>query len=513
MRIIALAVLLAAFAGTFASAQETSRAGRIFEDSLGGRYAAMGGSGVAAARDASAIYYNPAGLALLPSREFQFQRVSLFEGASLNALSYAQNLSKKPGGFGVQILNLGVSGGQGRDAVNAPSSGLNYSEMAITGAGGVRGALWPELSLGSAVKMLSRKLGGSSDRLIGVDIGAQYGPVNDGTVIIGAVLRNALSLSQGDTSDKLPIGARVGASWKPLPRLLVAAEAGQSADIHFGAEWSFGAAALRAGYGGGGPTFGAGITFRESFYLDLTLANSSAGLSQRIGLGYRFGRGKPKKLNSFADGYLAEGQALLARREYEEAARVLETAVGIRADVGDGQWKRRVTRLQTIVTGAEISGQEQDRAELRSESAAALLASRAMGAFVDGRQDEASVLFHVAAGTAGRDSVYMRLLQSEARATRQTVTREDIVGPAVFVQDRMRKSYEAVYARRYEASVRACREALFVEPNDAVVWMRLGSTHFAAGDKAKALEAYNKSLEIDPNNSKLRGFISEKYQR
>lgn len=487
----------------------------LFQNAIGGRIAAMGGAGAAAAHDASAIYYNPAGLGLMPSSEFQLMRSDYYEGASLNSLIYGHSFQNAPAGAAFQLIQFGVSGAQGTSATNAQTGTFGYSELAATGGVGMRGVILPDLSVGSSVKMVTRTLDGTSDRLMGVDVGAQYGPFFNDSLMLGGVIHNIVALSQGATSDSLPTTASVGAAWHPLHALTLTAEMSETGVVSGGAEWAWNALALRAGYDGlQGITFGGGIAFRKSFSFDVAMVNNAVfGFTEKASLGYRFGAHEPARLPKIADGYIAEARADLARGADESSLKNAETAIGIDPYVDDGHWRRRAFRLRELLTGAEILGQARDGEELASNSVAAGLARRAVQDIVEGGSEKAMVLLHVAAGAGGPGSVYMRLLTSAATQTRQAVNNEDILPPDAFIENRMRKAYDDVYARRFESAVHACRDALIVNPNNVLAWERLGSAYFALGDNANARRAYDRALALDPTNEKLLNFYRENFSK
>lgn len=489
----------------------SSGAGQIFETGASGRALGMGNAFTATVRDATSLYYNPAGLGLLEAKEVHLMRASLFGGASYDHLSYAHNLKKKPGGWSVQMIRLGVNGPQGRDENNVATGGFTYAETVLGAGYGVRGAFVPDLSMGLGFKMLNRALGGSSDKHMALDLGAQYGPVMDGRLSFGAIMQNIASKSSGDTSDTLAPKIKAGAAYRVAEPLLVALDVSSAKDFGMGAEYNFGTMALRAGYAPEGITFGGGITIKKAFTFDLAVVNNAdLGLSQRISLAYRFGANKPKKLSGLAEEYLNNGLAELEQRNYATASRDIEKALGIDPLVAGKEWKRKAARLRVLLEGMDLE-EAKDGGALQEQSAQAALSHRAVMSYLNGDNVDAMLMAHVAAGGTGGDSVFMRILQSMSKATRQAIVREDVVALPLFIQDRTRKTVESIHSRRFDAAIRTAREALLIQPDDGGSWMRLGSAYFASGDRPKALESYRKALSLEPDNVKLREFIGENF--
>src|SRR5438445_9791086 len=100
---LSTAALALALAAAPARAQMWS-AGELFQAGVGGRALGMGGAQVAESGAASALYYNPAGLALLTAPQIELMHATLFDSASFDHLGYAHGIGSKPSGWGVELL-------------------------------------------------------------------------------------------------------------------------------------------------------------------------------------------------------------------------------------------------------------------------------------------------------------------------------------------------------------------------------------------------------------------------
>ncbi len=107
----ALALVLlggTAFAGSFSTAAKGTTAGTFLQLGVGGRAMGFGGAYSAVADDASALYWNPAGLTRVEKRAATFMHASYLDASYFDYLAYAQSLgSAGAWGASLQYLNTG----------------------------------------------------------------------------------------------------------------------------------------------------------------------------------------------------------------------------------------------------------------------------------------------------------------------------------------------------------------------------------------------------------------------
>jgi hypothetical protein len=96
------------FAGSFTSSAKGTTAGDFLELGVGGRAMGLGGAYSAIADDASALYWNPAGLTDVEHRTVMFMHAAYLQSSFFDYAAYAQNLGAA-GAFGasMQYLNAG----------------------------------------------------------------------------------------------------------------------------------------------------------------------------------------------------------------------------------------------------------------------------------------------------------------------------------------------------------------------------------------------------------------------
>jgi opacity protein-like surface antigen len=180
-----------------AEAEETRYAGDPLLAGAGARSLGMGGAFVALADDATAAYWNPAGLAGQTLTEVQVQHAEQF-GGTVNQDAFALARPTTVGGFGASILRLGVGritltdledptrppGPDNRPVVSRVAGAADHTVYLAYGRRAT-----PSLSVGVALKMAWRRLGVGNGSGFGFDLGLLY---ESGTGIrAGLSVRNA----------------------------------------------------------------------------------------------------------------------------------------------------------------------------------------------------------------------------------------------------------------------------------------------------------------------------------
>jgi hypothetical protein len=505
MRTFGLAVFLFCAAATSRAQTFGSQPGQIFDAGVSARALSMGSAFTAVAGEASSLYYNPAGLGLMDGRRAEAMHAALYGGASFDYIGYGQNFPKNAGGWGVEVLRLGVGGIDGRDASDNPTASFGYSELGAGAGFGLADVFIDGLSVGAGVKADERSLLGSSNRLFGVDAGAQYGPFLGEGVTVGLLLSNVVSAAQGGTTDRLAPAARLGAAYAVLDPLLLVADVSETGDFRAGAEYLYGRLfALRAGWTSGGPAFGGGVLLPNSLSFDIAVLDSpTLGVSERLSLGYRFGAYRTSPRASLAAENLVKGRNALERREYAaagddfSAALADDPAVGRALRIDGGGWKRKIERMRRLLDSWGIDPRTHDQEDLQAPTIEAELTQAAIRALFEDRLDDAMILAQVAGGEGPRGSVFTRLPRAMERATGKSAVPGATLSVSAFVADRIRRTGDAFYARRFAEAVEYCRQNTLVQPDSAAAWERLGAAYLKAGRGDDSAEAYRKARALD----------------
>lgn len=271
--LLALIFALLPVASAFA-ASDFAGTGAMVGIGMGARALGMGGAHIAVADDASVIYYNPAGLALVDGISVTSLYTSQYGAAGYLAVgATARNV-------GGAILRLSAQGIEETDEFGNVVGTFGVVETAVIA--GYGRTVIPNLSLGGAVKDHTQSLPGNSGTGITADIGLLY-EATDRRLIIGAVGRSLLgsvTYSSG-TRDDFDRAFGFGVSFRPMDNLLVAGDAviDNGFTGRVGAGYTFRQMAVRAGgsFGEGQTCLTAGVGFVvTNFNIDYAYQHHSA---------------------------------------------------------------------------------------------------------------------------------------------------------------------------------------------------------------------------------------------
>jgi len=219
----------------------------------GSRAAGMGEAFTAVSNDASATYWNPAGLASLENGQVLVTNNRWFQDISNNFAAVNFNIGKTA--VGLSYIGTTIGGIEARsNPTTEPLTEIDAHDVML-GLSLAR-SLSETLQYGVTLKYLYEKIYLESAIGGAIDAGVLYrSPISGLTV--GATVQNIGAMSElRNESTRLPITVRTGAAWtQPFASagsMTFAADAVQVIDgtfhIHAGGEWTVKQFAIRLGY-------------------------------------------------------------------------------------------------------------------------------------------------------------------------------------------------------------------------------------------------------------------------
>ena len=220
---------------------------------VGARALGLGSAYTAVANDATALHWNPAGLAKLDKNELSATHAELFADTSFDSLDYAHSTSK--GAFGIGAVDLNQGEIEGRGETRETAGNFSASDMAVTLGWG--GRFRQRSGIGASAKVIQSKIAGYTSTGLAFDAGFQsrLSPPTGSPVLVGFSVQNlGPKMTFIDQSFNLPLTLAAGAGYPVLKNLLLSADMkyqphDSRTSFSAGAEFSpISALSLRAGY-------------------------------------------------------------------------------------------------------------------------------------------------------------------------------------------------------------------------------------------------------------------------
>ncbi|MGM0568730.1 MAG: PorV/PorQ family protein [Elusimicrobiota bacterium] len=505
-------ILIAFFAASYAaaaawvgvgilSAGRGGMPGAFLSWGAGARSLGMGKAFVSVADDASAAYWNPAGLSGLSRTELTALHTVLWAGTVYDFVSYVQP-TDRGGTFGFTGTRLFLGGLEGRDNNNRRTRTFEDAQSAYGVSYGQR--VLDNLSVGGGFKRMTHTLDHHTSGNYTMDLGVLYSPMED--MRLGMNIHNLFAVQFGDKSEStLPMNLRMGASYTFLrDRLTLALDAATS--IH---GWSMGMPLfagmeykatdfldLRFGIDSEEINIGFGAIY-EDYGLDYAYAAHDLGGSHRVSATVKFGESVEKLKLRKAREYAGEASAAFRAGLFKEAARNYEKAYGL------APRNKEIARGMNIMNRISqiIPARDEDTKEAR-------LLIRALKEYIENDNTELLVLAlnHILALDPS-DREAERLLGLVAMIEGIEQPRIRVASGMTLAEYKLHRSLQNFYEAEYSRSIELAQDVLVIEPDNAEAYKRIGSAFYAMGNEERAAEAWEKSLEIDPDDAQLRRFL------
>ena len=290
---------------TAATSQTGTTTASFLKIETGARPVGMGGAYVAVVDDINAVYWNPAGLVQLKTREFSFIHTAWLEKIHHETVSFAAPGNQRFA-YGLSVVFFGTT-----DIDRRTAAGINDGKAKVADyyeSVSLAWKLMDNTSVGATLKGIQMTLDNDKGSGYALDLGAlQKLPLN---MSVGVMVQNlGPKLKAVDTSEKLPTNVKTGLAWRALDNKLVLAgdidlPNDREIKFHAGAEYQFSRLfALRAGYedvGSLGNSSGmtAGISINEDMLDEILNVNmqfdyswlyfGELGSTHRIGISVKF---------------------------------------------------------------------------------------------------------------------------------------------------------------------------------------------------------------------------------
>jgi tetratricopeptide (TPR) repeat protein len=323
----------------------------------GSRGIALGGAFLARVGDASAVYWNPAGLVGLERAAVTIMHAPIGFGDASQTFFGVAYPTLGAGSFGLGFMRLGTDGIDAYDADSNPLGSLEFSESSFYLSYAARPDLphlGRALSLGVTAKTLTQSLTPWSSTSAGLDLGCVVQMPRFPALGLAVVWQDAVAphprLDQ--ESDPIPSLLHLAGSYRFAPSPML------GLDVHLGVDhgsalgWSprLGVEAtyrghlhLRAGASRYGAAFGVGVGW-QSFGLDYTYLSRNDAATHPVSLDAGWGRSLPQRLaareqarealvrshlQAMLDAKLASAQAAYDRGDYATALDEWKAVAGL----------------------------------------------------------------------------------------------------------------------------------------------------------------------------------------
>lgn len=481
---------------------------------VGARAMGLGNAYVAMPFDATAIYWNPAGMEHVQKKSFSFFYTNLLADAQYNFIGYVHPTINF-GTIGVGALRIGTDGIQVVDDQNVSEGTTSYqrSQFILSYAK----KLPHSISIGVNIKLDYFSLWGSSDTGVGADLGFLYTP-DFGNMILrdlsmGFNLQNLLTprLRPLEKTDVLPMNLKFGIA-KPIPinsqgtKVIFFMDFEQGGGdspfrYHTGTEYVFqNQAMLRFGMNNNQLAFGAGFNY-NIFQLDYSygkFADHPLDTSHRISFTVSFGKSKDDMIRIAEERKLREIDRQVAQKVEWERNEKIAKAMENGKRYMDEEDYLRAQREFNIVIGFEEEAH--DAIEI----------------------PEAKELLKFAE-IKYKEHMEKTLAEIQARNARERKQEED----RIFVNEHFKRGLTFYENEEYEKAISEWNKILDRDPENKLALEHIKKAEVdysskvysliqradALGRNGKFVEAINilnKAIGLNPDDRKIRNEINER---
>ncbi len=497
------------------NSQAGGQPGAMLSYGVGARALGMGGAFFAISDDATASYWNPAGLGLIERKEFSFMQAQMFEQTTLNFIGYVHP-TVSMGTFGF-FMNQMTSGGFEKVSIKVDPNIDEIVEIENLGSFSITeraiGFSWgrkvsQKLIFGVGIKNVSRVVDTSKDSFNTIDLAMNWNISKSYKLAFG--VQNIFSMKSGDTDDEFPLIFKLGQSFSLFKGSLLfdldlTKTQGGGQNIRFGGEyWPLYWAAFRFGIMANPQiqeaSYGIGIKYR-GINLDIAQGIHSLGSTTKFSVGLKFGDSTKAKHDTEIRNIVRQALQYFKSGYFSKAVDKLKVALD--ADPGNTEVRNMLDKLQAAITFVpNATGNDEIQTLIR----------RGIIAYVDGKdlRTAVNVLRHAYNKNPKDDKLLSLLNMIEREAGVSELTRRP-EGPELFtlIDQKIYDARKAIYEGKYDVALRRAQDILDLEPNNETALEIMGSAFFLMDQKEKAKVVWEKVLEINPNNTTVRQFLDQ----
>lgn len=483
----------------------------------GPRSIGMGAAFVSVADDASATYWNPAGLSQITRKEIALLKSSLFADTTYDMYSFVKPSKKGGSAWGVSMIKL-ASAGYEKVTAKADTATQQWTSVQADGSFQVEESAlsWSygrkvvdHVAIGTALRKITRAVDVSSDSSMVADLSTLI-DAKEGRRRFGVTMRNVYANTTGDTSDKMPLVFRVGASDQFFKRKLLLAidlDKSQHANIgyHFGGEFGFtkkfkGRFGIQGEQGEGlrETDVGFGYTIK-SVTLDYAIGIHTLGSTTHMGLTWRFGRSVLERREESVSKILQKAFAAAQSGNFLVVQEQLQAALDV--DPSDKNTQKLVEKFQKVVAGVPSAMGQDEAASMTRKGILAYVNNDLKGTVAALRQ---------AYYKDPRNSKLLDLLNKiEAEANMDKT--EAPKGPELFtpIDQKIFDARQGILEGKYDVSIKKCQDILDLNPNDVTALKIMGSAFFLLDDHIRARKLWTRVVEIDPSDKEIPEFLKQ----
>jgi len=488
--------------------------------------------------DATAVYYNPAGLVQCEYKEITALHTELFPNTQTiyDYLGFVYPTIKY-GVFSLAINQLLSTGFEKIEVEYDPlSSDIirienkdTFDDRQIAMLFGYGKEVFEHINIGIGLKTIYRKLDVYSDTMMGLDVSCLVTGINTHFPLLNLAVgvKNLISTAVG-SEDKLPIIFKLGASHKFFKRITgTIKKEGETEqekyyyrlvvgldiekNINSEIKWMLGTEywlmdflALRLGFEGLSylKETTAGLGFRyQQYSIDYSFAYHDLGFSHRISADVKWGKSVKFDKDEFVKKLINEAIARYTAGQFLEAAKVLQSAYQL--DPNRKDIKKMLENL-LLVTAYITSATDETKEEHQG-------IRKAVSALMENDLTTAVNSLRYAYYKNPANKPLLQLLNRLEQMASMPLTepyKEEFAGWTI-IDKKIYEAREDVLNGRYADAIRKCQEILNLEPKNITALEIMGSAFFMMNEIDKAKNIWKKVLELDPTNRVVQQFLQE----